>query len=320
MMADQQMAIEGLLRWDLLGDPQVLARCTEELRTHGIMVIKDFATATGLARLREEVRELPANEASLAARTAYQDQGDLERYPPDHPRNYRFQSSVGFVGRKVLERAPERLGVSLYEDPEDRLLRFLSRVSARPQDEPLHRSTDENGSVYSYLATPAHDPPWHFDEAHCTAIIYLQNGDADGSASGGHFEFAPFSRPTKSKDDVDGHDIVREVLMEGDMSRVVRVPAEPGSLVFFFGSHALHRAAAPSGSGAADDGAGSSSSDTGDADRIGLVFTFGETAEVANSDETKNNNGWDPTDDDVVGAPRSAAAGGSGGGSSSSKL
>ena len=111
-----------------------------------------------------------------------------------------------------------------------------------------------------------------------------------------------------------------EVLMEGDMSRVVRVPAEPGSLVFFFGSHALHRAAAPSGSGAADDGAGSSSSDTGDADRIGLVFTFGETAEVANSDETKNNNGWDPTDDDVVGAPRSAAAGGSGGGSSSSKL
>jgi hypothetical protein len=317
MMAAQQMAIEDLLQWDLLGDPQALARCTEELRTQGIMVIRDFATASGLDRLREEVRGLPANEASLTARTAYQDQGDLERYPPDHPRNYRFQSSVRFVGRKVLERAPERLGVSLYEDPEDRLLRFLSRVAARPQDQPLYRSTDENGSVYSYLATPAHDPPWHFDEAHCTAIIYLQNGDGDGgSATGGHFEFVPFSRPTKSKDDVDGHDIVREVLMEGDMSRVVRVPAEPGSLVFFFGSHALHRAAAPSGSGAADGGGGGGAgtgSSSRDADRIGLVFTFGETAEVANSDETKNNNGWDPTDDDDL-----ASAGGSGG--SSSKL
>ena len=43
------------------------------------------------------------------------------------------------------------------------------------------------GSVYGYLATPAHDPPWHFDEAHCTAIVYLQNG-----AAGGDFEIAPW--------------------------------------------------------------------------------------------------------------------------------
>ena len=34
------------------------------------------------------------------------------------------------------------------------------------------------------------------------------------------------SRPTKSKDDVRGHEIVREVLMDGDTSRVRRVAAE----------------------------------------------------------------------------------------------
>jgi hypothetical protein len=50
----------------------------------------------------------------------------------------------------VLERAPERLGVSLYLDPRDRLLAFLSRVAGQP----LHRSTDANGSLRARIVAP----------------------------------------------------------------------------------------------------------------------------------------------------------------------
>jgi hypothetical protein len=265
-------AFELLLHWELLEDPRVVSRCQLELRSAGAVAVGGFATSVGLQRLLDEVNRCPFNEA-VNNFTAYQDQGDA-RYAPNHPRNYRFESSVGFVGRQTLQQTPDQLGVSLYEEPRGRLLRFLSRVAGRQ----LHRSTDENGSVYSYLAMPHHQPPWHFDESHFTAIIYLQNGTA-----GGAFEYVPFSRPTKSKDDHHGHDIVRQVLMEGDTASVRQVAAEPGSLVFFAGAHALHRAAPVCGAtGAAQL----------DAARIALVFTFSETEGFQNSDETKHNNEW----------------------------
>lgn len=257
--------IEGLLRWELLQDARVIARCQQELQNTGVAKVQAFVTAQGLRQLLEEISGAPFNEA-VNHFTAFQDQGD-ERYQADHPRNHRFDSSVAFVGRQVLESTPNRLGVQLYEDPRNRLLEFLSRVAARQ----LFRSRDENGSVYSYLALPHHDPPWHFDESHFTAILYLQN-----SSSGGAFEFVPWSRPSKSKDDPRSHEAVRAVLMQGSKTVIKRVEAEPGSLVFFAGCHALHRAAPV----------------CGDTSRIALVFTFGEDASFANSEETKKNNEW----------------------------
>jgi hypothetical protein len=69
---------------------------------------------------------------------------------------------------------------------------------------------------------------------------------------------------------------VREVLMQHNTAIVEQIEAEPGSLVFFAGCHALHRAAPV----------------CGDTSRIALVFTFGEDASFANSEETKSNNEW----------------------------
>ena len=256
-----------------LDSADLAADLARAVRRDGCAVVKNALTPRGLALLREECAACPCN-TSTRFFTAYQDQGGTpDAYPdPRHPRNHRFESRVGFVGRKTLERTPRRLGVSLYQDP--RLLKFLSRVSGHT----LHRSADENGSVYSYQAARnVHNPPWHFDEAHWTAILYLQN-----SESGGAFEFVPWSRPaSKSKDDPDGHAIVEQVVLRGDRSRVVRVAAEPGSLLFFPGAHALHRAEPVSGP----------------TRRIGLVFTFAEEAGFANSPTVNSNNEWDPDQD-----------------------
>lgn len=257
-----------LVNWSLLDDPAILEQCRTALRNDGAMILRDFATQDGLHRLKTEVLSCPYND-SQQHYTPWQDQGDHVQYPPSHPRNYMMHSSAAFVGRKTLERTKEQLGMSLYQD--DRLIDFLSGVARKN----LYRSTDANGSVYSYRIHSNHDAPWHFDESPFTAIIYLQN-----SEGGGEFEYVPWCRPTQSKDDAKGHEIVRKVLMEGKVDDVHRIVAEPGTLIFFSGSHSFHRAAPISGPTV----------------RLGLVFTFGETEDFANSDDVKGANEWDPAD------------------------
>ena len=219
--------------------------------------------------LRNDIQSLPFNEIHERQMTAWQDQGDFEKYPADHPRNFLFTSSVGFIGRKTIEKVPAAM--NLFEN--DKLLDFLSQVS----NTKLYRSNDENGSVYVYRLTSSSKAPWHFDESHYTAILYLEN-----SSTGGQLELVPWCRPTKSKDDLKGHEIVQEVLMDGNTAKVRRVNIQPGMLVFFCGSHSFLRAAPISGGG-------SSSL------RMGLVFTFGESEAFSNSQDVQNNNQWDPT-------------------------
>lgn len=242
------------------------------------MVLPAFATPEGLRRLRDEVLACPYNE-SRQHYTPWQDQGDHTststnqnepKYPPSHPRNFMMRSSAAFVGRKSLEQTPHKHCLSLFND--DRLIQFLTDVAGKKQ---LHRSADDNGSVYSYRIHPEHDAPWHFDESPYTAILYLQNSDG-----GGEFEYVPWCRSTKSKDDVDGHAIVRKVLMEGNTDDVKRIAAEPGTLIFFSGAHSFHRAAPIAGPTI----------------RLGLVFTFGEKEGFANSVHVKGANEWDPAD------------------------
>lgn len=298
---DSEKKIELLLNWSILDDPAIIERCRNSLREDGVMVVRNFATKDGLERLKAEVLSVPCND-SRQHYTPWQDQGDHVNYPSSHPRNFMMHSSAAFVGRKTLEHdTRDRLCVSIYNDGDtdycdeadlnndadnnnNRLLRFLSTVAIKK----LYKSTDENGSVYSYRVHPEHDAPWHFDESPYTAIIYLQN-----SEGGGEFEYVPWCRPTVSKDDEKGHETVKRILMDcgkntdddDDDSNnydIVkrRITVEPGSLVFFNGARSFHRAAPI----------------TGPSIRLGLVFTYGEKEGFANSDNVKNSNEWDPED------------------------
>jgi hypothetical protein len=276
---------QQLVRWDLLEDPKIIEQCQEQLQTNGVMVLEHFATPKGLIDLVEEVSNAPYNEVLERSHTPWQDQGDYSNYPSDHPRNFRLTSSVAFVGRQSLTRTPHQLGISMYNN--NKLVDFCSQVAKKP----LFRSQDENGSVYSYRIHATHKPEWHFDESHYTAILYLENNNNNNTnngqgGGGGEFMLVPWCRPTKSKDDAQGHEIVRQVLMNGDLSSVRTVPAIPGTLVFFSGAHSFHRAARLVGGGS------SSSSSR----RLGLVFTFFETEGHANSDNVKDINKWDPED------------------------
>ena len=309
----QQQKIRQLVNWELLDDPNVIERCKEELKTDGVMCIPSFATQSGLEKLKKECRESPYNEISDTSQTPWQDQGDFSSYPADHPRNCFVTTSVAFVGRKALEKTPEKLGISMYYYPnsnnevEDdnnvlsssssKLLSFVSEVASKS----LYHSHDENGSVYSYRIHDTHNPQWHFDESHYTAILYLENNSSSREDDGGgEFCFVPSCRPTKSKDDPDGHEIVKEVCMDNDYSKVKKIQAIPGSMIFFSGAHTFHRAAplVKSTSGSIDDGSSDDDNNKDGSDnnniRLGLVFTFFEEKENSNSDNVKNFNNWDP--------------------------
>jgi hypothetical protein len=268
------LSSKNLVHWELLREPTVIQRCQQQLKTEGLMVLEDFATSDGLHALHQEILNAPFNEVLERTHTPWQDQGD-PTYPTDHPRNFRLTSSVAFVGRKSLEQTTQQLGISIYNN--DALIEFCTKV-AQTQ---LFRSQDENGSVYSYRIHPSHKPEWHFDESHFTAILYLENS-GDG---GGEFCWVPWCRPTKSKDDEIGHEMVRKVLMEKDFSSVRKVPAIPGTLVFFSGAHSFHKAARVE-----------KHTNNSNAKRLGIVFTFFEQDGHSNSDNVKDINNWDPSD------------------------
>mmetsp|Transcript_3944 Transcript_3944/g.5692 ORF Transcript_3944/g.5692 Transcript_3944/m.5692 type:complete len:279 (+) Transcript_3944:110-946(+) len=260
-----------LLNWSMLSDPDIIRRCHEQLEKDGAMVIRNFATSKGISTFQDEISSCPFNE-STQCYTCWQDQGD-STYPESHPRNFKIHGSASFVGRKSLEQCDNGWGISVYNDR--RIIKFLSQVAAKT----LYRSSDENGSVYSYRIHQRHNPPWHFDESPYTAIIYLQN-----SEGGGDFEFVPWCRPKLSKNDVEGHNIVREVVMEGKTDKVKTIKTEPGTLIFFSGAHCFHRAGPI----------------TGRKTRIGLVFTFGLDSNFANSDSIHAANEWNPADSTKV--------------------
>eukprot|EP00984_Skeletonema_dohrnii_P000132 scaffold41_cov100-Skeletonema_dohrnii-CCMP3373.AAC.4 len=264
--------LDGFVDWSILADPSTIETCRQSLKDDGVMLIPNFVTPAGITHLKEEISSCPHNE-STQHYTPYQDQGDFEKYPASHPRNYKLHSSASFVGRKSLEATTKVQCISMYND--ERVVDFVSNILGHK----LYRSKDENGSVYSYRITSNHNPPWHFDESHYTMILYLQS-----SESGGEFEYVPWCRPTRSVDDEDGHDIIHKILIEKDDNNnddlIQQVHPQDGMLLFFGGAQTFHRAAPIQGKTA----------------RIGLVFTFSEGETFRNSDDVKSSNQWDPAD------------------------
>lgn len=110
---------------------------------------------------------------SQQCHTAWQDPGD-DSYSPDHPRNYKVHSLAGFVNRKTLEE-------KLYQETFDSFtFCFVYIVVGRTNDSSssLFESQDENGAVHRYRTHNHHRPPWNFDEASYTTILYLQKPES----------------------------------------------------------------------------------------------------------------------------------------------
>ena len=105
--------LDGFVDWSILADPSTIEKCRQSLKDDGVMLLPNFVTPAGITHLKEEILSCPHNE-STQHYTPYQDQGDFEKYPASHPRNYKLHSSASFVGRKSLETTTKAQCISMY--------------------------------------------------------------------------------------------------------------------------------------------------------------------------------------------------------------
>ena len=79
----QQQQEDDLVNWHLLEDPEVMEKCKNDLEKSGVMVINEFATTSGLERLRQEIMRAPYSEVQEGHHTPWEDRGD-----PNYPKDY----------------------------------------------------------------------------------------------------------------------------------------------------------------------------------------------------------------------------------------
>lgn len=202
----------------------VVAAARAELAATGAAELSGFLSPAGLdAALTDAIAVEASAHRSAGPATAYLDWPDLDQ-PEGHPRRWLGQAAVGAVAWDLFPPAsPIR---ALYEW--EALRAFVEDVLDRGE---LFRYADPLGGLNLATMGEGDQLQWHFDQTDFVVSIALRDAD-----EGGDFEYAPYVR---SADD-ERYGDVRTVL-DGDPSRVKRVPMTPGTLLLFQGRHSLHR-------------------------------------------------------------------------------
>ncbi len=144
--------------------------------------------------------------------------------PLGHPTRWLHWAAVGAVAWDLFpSTSPLR---RLYEwDP---LLRFIEAVLDRGE---LHRYADPLGGLNLATMGNGDELQWHFDQT--DFVVSLAVRDAE---DGGDFEVVPRIR---TPDDEHFDDVA--ALLDGDSSRAVTLPMQPGTLLIFEGRYSIHR-------------------------------------------------------------------------------
>lgn len=122
----------------------------------------------------------------------------------------------------------------------------------------LYRSADPLDALQITLFHPGEALGWHFDRSEFSVTVLYQPAEA-----GGVFEYVQALRT----DYEPRHDEVQQVL-QGDRSKSQTQSAAPGTLAFFHGHCAMHRATPVEG----------------DVPRINSVLTYGEHSDMRLND------------------------------------
>lgn len=228
--------------------------CRAQLRESGVAALPGFVRADAIASMAADMQARAAAAYSCRGRhNVYLRAPDLE-LPADHPRNREMETQVGSIAWDEI--GPDAALRHLYLwDP---LVTFVGAVLER---QPFYRFADPLGACSVNVFRPGMGHGWHFDEAEFATSLMLQTAE-----KGGEFDYVPFLRPRRGED----FDAVRQVL-DGDESKVHRLPFEPGTLSIFHGRRALHRVMRCSGR----------------RDRLVAIFCFASEPDAVNSDAVR---------------------------------
>lgn len=232
---------------------ELVARCRAELADLGACTLAGFCTAGA-------VDEMVAIGLALADKAWVSDQQHTAYFLPVDPsvpetdaRARQVRSAKrGIAYDHLPTDAPMR---RLYES--DDMTRFVAAVLDKPE---LFRSADPLDALQVTLFEEGDELGWHFDNSEFSVTVMYQPAEA-----GGHFEYVPNLR---SADEERYADVT--AVLAGDVSRLRRLPADPGTLALFRGHHALHRVTPVEGR----------------RPRINSVLTYGERPDMRLTDLT----------------------------------
>ena len=242
---------------DLLGTPAgeaFVEACAQRFGDDGVLVLPGFLTSDAVAAIAAEATaRLDAAFFCHSEHNVFLDDG-VEHLAADDPRVRPLRTRVGSIANDLLD--PAGPLQQLYDWPA--LTTFVGAVLGHEQ---FHRGEDPLGalSINVYGVGDMHE--WHFDESPFSVTIMIQE-----AAHGGFFEYVTGLRSTDGMD-LDG---IRSIL-DGDESRVERLPFTAGSLSIFAGRNTLHRVTEVDG----------------DVHRVVPVLTFDTTPGSVNSDAVR---------------------------------
>jgi len=204
--------------------------CRAQLRESGVAALPGFVRPDAIATMAAEMQARADGAYSCQGRhNVYLKAPDLE-LPADHPRNREVDTQVGSIAFDEI--GPDAALRKLYLwDP---LATFVGAVLER---QPFYRFADPLGACSVNVFRPGMGHGWHFDEAEFAVTLMLQTAE-----KGGETDYVPFLRPRRGED----FEAVRTVL-DGDETKVRRLPFEPGTLSIFNGRRSLHRVTRCSG-------------------------------------------------------------------------
>ena len=208
-----------------LGDAGFRARARETLDSNGVLVLRNFLSASALAAIRQEGLDNSGKAFFAKSRhNVYLKPAD-ETLPADHARNRTVESSKGCItDEDIPSDSPLR---TLYNAP--MFHEFLCAVLNEAQVFPY---ADRLSSINLHYAHTGQELGWHFDNSSFAITLLIQKPSA-----GGVFEYVENLRDADRGDmnysavaqALDGHAEVRQLFMDA------------GDLVLFRGRNAMHR-------------------------------------------------------------------------------
>lgn len=202
----------------------LVGRCREGLSARGAYVLEGFLVPDGVARVLEELRgSLDHAYYKPKSHNAYLAPDD-PNFDQEHPRNRKQTTTSAtlaydFVGRdSLLDR--------IYRWPPLRAF-----VAATLGYDALYPYDDDLAAVNVLNYRPGTQTGWHFDNAHFTVTLMLQQAE-----HGGAYEYVPFVRSP----DEENYAAI-ETVLDGQSRDIHTLEQGPGDLVVFQGRYTLHR-------------------------------------------------------------------------------
>lgn len=201
-------------------------RLSNELAEQQYCVLDAFMRPEAIAQAVQDVnRVVESGYRNESHRNCYLRRQKNPDEADDHPDNIFFDASYTMLAANLFSDS-FALKVLYYWQP---MIDFIARITQSPA---LYPSADRYQPVNVLCSGDGDESAWHFDSWNAfTMTLMLQSAER-----GGHFELVPGIR---SREDPNFAGVSK--VLKGDQTRNVRVPRDPGALVIFRGSTALHR-------------------------------------------------------------------------------